>query len=416
MDEQGLVDTLLKYDRVVLSAELELASGSYFQPTGFPDIGPCRFVDGHGNRRCLVESEQSMANRLEGVCMRAPGEWRAPFEGKLPIIKVRGRKQEGNSGPLLATNLTEPHRLASSYVLEGDLENPKNDEKKLQQVLEKRLGIADGTWSLEDRDKLVQTVFALDPGAVLHGYQFMQWGVVGLRQQRLLESRIEAVLPEDNEVHYALVKIDNIEPDGFAEKSNKGQAIGHKERLVPSIIEAIFELDVMSLRERPLVEEEKKEDGHTKNKDGNPTNDECRKFLLALALWKIHRFLTDSPAYDPRTGETGGALRLRSGCKLQFKSLKWCGWKNGRVVPPPDATTNSPDNEAGKSDPDVGKHPDPYRPILCSALVNGKQEQDGVPQLLADAPPFKPLVKGVLETESLEVTVHYDRKAKLSKS
>src|SRR5690606_15758515 len=87
-DNKPLVDRLLEHDRVIIEASLTLANGNFFQPTGFPDIGACVFVDKTGRRRCLVESEQSMANRLEAVCMQPPGTWRAPFAGKLPILRV----------------------------------------------------------------------------------------------------------------------------------------------------------------------------------------------------------------------------------------------------------------------------------------------------------------------------------------
>ena len=145
-DNKPLVDRLLEHDRVIIEASLTLANGNFFQPTGFPDIGACVFVDKAGRRRCLVESEQSMANRLEAVCMQPPGTWRAPFADKLPIL--RGSDA---SGGLLATNLTEPHRLSSSYVLEGTHGNGS----KLQHVLRDRLGVStDGKrWPLDKRSE-----------------------------------------------------------------------------------------------------------------------------------------------------------------------------------------------------------------------------------------------------------------------
>ena len=41
MSDDNLVDELLDQDRVLITAELHLANGSFFQPTGFPDIGAC---------------------------------------------------------------------------------------------------------------------------------------------------------------------------------------------------------------------------------------------------------------------------------------------------------------------------------------------------------------------------------------
>lgn len=315
MSDDNLVDELLEQDRALISAELHLANGSFFQPTGFPDIGACIYTDGAGKRRCLVESEQSMANRLEAVCMQAPGVWRPPMAGRLPVIHVKDSRSR-----LLATNLTEAHRVASSYVLESAVEGTT-----LQKKLEERLGLDGKTWPLDGRNRLVQTVFALDPAAILHGFQFMQWKAVGLRAARLIHARLEATLAEDGEVHYGLLKVDGIEPDmSSAQKSNKGQSIASKVRYVPQVIQATFEIDVLSLRERSLVSASREDGG-----DNGSGNRVAQRFLLALALWKIHRFLTNGPAFDARTGDTMGALRLRADCSLALGRVSWAGSQQG---------------------------------------------------------------------------------------
>ena len=326
MSDENLVDEFLLQDRVLIAAELHLANGSFFQPTGFPDIGACVYTDGAGQRRCLVESEQSMANRLEAVCMKSPGVWREPLAGKLPVIRV-----QGTNNRLLATNLTEPHRVASSYVLEGEISTPKDQKKEeekitLQEKLKEHLGLEEKTWPLDRRERLTQAVFALDPAAILHGFQFMQWEAVGLRAARLLHARLEAILADgDSEVHYGLVKVDGIEPESsLAKKSNKGQSIAPKVRYAPKSIQATFEIDVLALRERPLVPAP----GGNSAADGSG-NRESQRFLLALALWKIHRFLTNAPAFDARTGDTMGSLRLRADCSLSVGSVNWSGSKHG---------------------------------------------------------------------------------------
>ena len=319
MPDRNLVDELLEQDRVLINADLQLANGSFFQPTGFPDIGACVYTDGTGKRRCLVESEQSMANRLEAVCMKAPGVWREPFAGQLPVVRVKSK-----GGSLLATNLTEPHRVASSYVLEGVVNGTT-----LQEKFQEHLGIDGKTWPLDGREKLTQTVFTLDPAAILHGFQFMQWEAVGLRAARLLHARLEATLADkdgaDGEVHYGLVKVDGIEPEASAaKKSNKGQSLAAKVRYVSESIQATFEIDVLALRERSLVPAA---DGD--GADSDSANQDARRFLLALALWKIHRFLTNAPAFDARTGDTTGSLRLRADCSLAVGTVSWSGSKQG---------------------------------------------------------------------------------------
>ncbi len=370
MSEPNLVDELLGQDRVLISAELHLANGSFFQPTGFPDIGACVYTDGAGEPRCLVESEQSMANRLEAVCMKAPGVWREPLAGKLPVIRVANKKKR-----LLATNLTEPHRVASSYVLEGSVNGTT-----LQDKLKKHLGLDDKTWPLDGREKLTQPVFALDPGAILHGFQFMQWEAVGLRATRLLHARLEAVLADDGgEIHYGLVKVDGIEPESSAaKKSNKGQSIAAKARYVPkSSIQATFEIDVLALRERSLVPAT---DGQSVT--GSAGNQEAQRFLLALALWKIYRFLTNAPAFDARTGDTMGALRLRTDCSLALGTVNWSGSKQG-----------APFSESDTLDP--------------GRLVK-PSENDGEIDLLANPPSFETLLSPF--DLGIETTVTYGKK------
>ena len=51
--------------RILLEAELAPIQGRRFQPTGFPDIGPAEFTGADNESHLLVESAQSMANRLE---------------------------------------------------------------------------------------------------------------------------------------------------------------------------------------------------------------------------------------------------------------------------------------------------------------------------------------------------------------
>ena len=55
--------------RLLVEARLKPVQGTRFQPTGFPNLGHAVYEspDGHG-RTVLVESAQSMANRLETVC------------------------------------------------------------------------------------------------------------------------------------------------------------------------------------------------------------------------------------------------------------------------------------------------------------------------------------------------------------
>jgi CRISPR-associated protein Csb1 len=316
----SLLETLYEEDWVVITTSLEIANGRFIQPTGFPDIGPCIYRDKEGKRWCLVESEQSMANRLEAVCMKDPGVWVEELEG-LPVIAVRDR-----DGKLLTTNLCEPHRIASSYIVEG----VRDGGQTMKQLFETKLGLKDGGafWPLDKRSELENLVFALDPAALLHGFQFVQWKFVGLRQTRLLHARLEAELAEEPEVHYGMVKSDWIEPESARqERANKGQSIAAKSRVVPKDILASFEIDVSGLKSLALDEMQK-------------------KFLLGLALWKVGALLKDRPAFDSRSRQILSSLRLRADCHLRCKSVSWSAGDVSRDVTQEDLTGALPQRPA----------------------------------------------------------------------
>lgn len=292
--QQNLLDQIYQQDYVCIKAKLVTKDGRpYLQPTGFPDIGACIFRDAKGRVRCLIESEQSMTNRLEGVCMKNAGDWVDTWKS-LPLIEV----QDG-SRQRIATNLTEPHRIASSYILEGKI-GPSDFKKILWKAIGMQGKADEARLPLEGRAGLDKVIFALDPSALLHGYQFVQTSFVGMRQPRILHPRLEATLGGDEEMNYGMVKVDTIEPEAASQKgANKGQSLAPKNRILWEDIIAIFELDLLALKHLHL-------------------DDNQKKFLLGLALWKIGAFLSDFPSFDPRSRQILGALRLRSDCHLKF--------------------------------------------------------------------------------------------------
>jgi len=70
------LESLKTEPRLLLEAKLNPLAGTRFQPTGFPDIGAAQYKaqvqQPDGNLKSvdmlLVESAQSMANRLEATC------------------------------------------------------------------------------------------------------------------------------------------------------------------------------------------------------------------------------------------------------------------------------------------------------------------------------------------------------------
>jgi CRISPR-associated protein Csb1 len=62
------VEPLRSAPRVLIEAALKPVIGTRIQPTGFPDLGPALYQDANDVPTLLLESAQSMANRLEAVC------------------------------------------------------------------------------------------------------------------------------------------------------------------------------------------------------------------------------------------------------------------------------------------------------------------------------------------------------------
>src|SRR5215207_6542841 len=97
--------------RLLLETELTPVQGARFQPTGFPDVGAGVYTLPNGKEQLLVESAQSVANRLEAVCWDdTEGDLVADLRG-LSYVRVHG-----SGGELLTTSIQEAHRLNSPYI------------------------------------------------------------------------------------------------------------------------------------------------------------------------------------------------------------------------------------------------------------------------------------------------------------
>jgi CRISPR-associated protein GSU0053 (Cas_GSU0053) len=107
--------------RIFITAELESSNGDpRIQPTGFPDLGPVLYADPaeRDGLICLIESEASMANRLEEVCLenKYEGTLKAALLG-LPYLRaVAGTI--ANTVFKTASTL-DGHRFASDFLAKG---------------------------------------------------------------------------------------------------------------------------------------------------------------------------------------------------------------------------------------------------------------------------------------------------------
>jgi len=264
-----------KAPRLLLKAKLKPLQGTRFQPTGFPEIGAAQYDGPDGIPMLLVESAQSMANRMETVCWnRVANDWIEPLKG-LSVVKV---EDKGNMP--LTNSVLEAHRINSPYILEGQ-------DKTVFDRLKKEL--ADMEEGFVDLRKLARVLLALDVNALLHGAFLAKKELAGgrLRLPRALSAFIEA--SNSKVAASGGVKNDLVNPSGDTAKGFGNVPFSRDEFVSPEIT-AYFNLDLAQLAgygfEKPVYE-----------------------LLVALALYKIRAFL-----------ERG--LRLRTACDLECEIVE----------------------------------------------------------------------------------------------
>ncbi|MDN5924090.1 MAG: type I-U CRISPR-associated RAMP protein Csb1/Cas7u [Xanthomonadales bacterium] len=261
--------------RLLIEAHLKPLQGTRVQPTGFPDLGAAEYSSPDGSSRMvLVESAQSMANRLETVCWDdVNDDWVKPLLG-LPLVKVLDK-----AGDPLTNSVLEAHRLNSPYILEG------KDKTVLDMLKSELANMEEGR---VDTRKLAATLLRVDTNAVLHGIFLAKKELAGgrLRLPRALSAFIEA-----NDAKIAAsggVKNDSVNPSGDTAKGFGNVPFSRDEYVSPQIT-AYFNLDLAQVRAFGL-------------------GDAVEKLLIALALYKIQRFLTIG-------------LRLRTACDLEAETV-----------------------------------------------------------------------------------------------
>jgi CRISPR-associated protein Csb1 len=264
------LSALANTPRLLLRARLRPLQGTRFQPTGFPEIGAALYEGPDGTPTLLVESAQSMANRMEAVCWdKVADDWVTPLKG-LSVIKVADK--DGNP---LTNSVLEAHRVNSPYILEG---KDKTVFDKLKNEL------ADMEEGFVDLRKLARTLLLLDVNALLHGVFLAKKDLAGgrLRLPRALSAFIEAT--DSKIASSGGVKNDAVNPSGDTSKGFGNVPFARDEFVSPKIY-AYFNLDLAQLR-------------------GYGLSAPVYELLVALALYKVLAFL-----------ELG--LRLRTACDLE---------------------------------------------------------------------------------------------------
>ncbi|MDZ4389518.1 MAG: type I-U CRISPR-associated protein Cas7 [Gemmatimonadales bacterium] len=299
-------DVLKGESPLVLTATLEPIAGDRFQPAGFPEIGHVIYKaprkDGSTENVCIVDSAASMANHLEMVCQRGAHDLDLVDElSGMPYIRcVTGDLADGklpsDMRETIVTSLTEGHRIASSYFLDGSALS--NDGTKSAATWKEDLKTKFGLVLANDKKKahpppeqwwnVFKSIFELDPNTLVHGVLFPQWQI---KIARALTAHLEAF--GAGRVDRSGVKFDRLG------KTTSGQPIFAVDDATAESIRATFVLDVSLIRSF----------GRRKGDKSVGLSEKQQEFLVALALWKIQRLL-------------GSPFRFRSGCHLRHAALK----------------------------------------------------------------------------------------------
>jgi CRISPR-associated protein Csb1 len=287
-----------------------------FQPAGFPEIGHVIYdaprCDGSTEKICIVDSPASMANHLESVCMEGPTGGLHPDLAGLPHVRCVTDKDPVPNGEdtletLVCTTMTEGHRLASDYFLDGVIEpawklNPAGwSGERFRDSLRKDFGVKevkkDKTYFIwpDTWWNIYETVFKYDPNSLVHGVMFAKEQI---KISRFLSAHMEA--HGASRVDRSGVKFDRLG------KTTSGQPIFAIDEETAHSIIATFILDLALLR------------SYGTDKKGLKKTQ--KRLLLDLAVWKVKR-LIDKP------------FRFRTGCHLACSGVAWCDDSDSETGP-----------------------------------------------------------------------------------
>ena len=262
--------------------DLSPVAGRRFQPTGFADLGAADYKLPDGTPMLLVESAQSVANRLEKTCLDGDGPGIDPALDGLPYVIA---DLEGADGVNATSSLVEAHRIGSPYFLLN---------KGFQNTLIEEMGY--NPKLPLDWKKIYATLFKYDVNSLVHGVflSLLEGGRV--RAPRAITGFIEAERVE--RVVSGGVKNSPVDPTGKTQvadvKASESGVYSNvpyaRVEYVAAKITAYFNLDLALIR-------------------GYRLGEDASNLLVSLSLLKVRRFLDAS-------------LRLRTACDFQVDAVR----------------------------------------------------------------------------------------------
>lgn len=246
-------------DRLVVRCNWKSLLSDRFQPTSFPNLGAAEYGPA-GYRTVVVDSPQSMANRLEALswdeAARAPV---GPGRG-LPYVEVRARR----TGEYLTSSRTEAHRLNGAWLRDSQTQDGANWVDYLNGAFH-----LSETYPMDLRH-IHRTVYTLDPLCLIHGVFFSEkkmWGQPKI--PRALTATMDA-----HGVHPVTSGGVKKDPVGAPNELTGGSGEGYgsipyaRVEYTADRIESLFVLDVAQIRDYGL-------------------DAENTELLFLLAVWEI---------------------------------------------------------------------------------------------------------------------------------
>lgn len=269
--------------RLLFEIPLRPIQGQRFQPTGFPGLGAATFQTAAG--ACLlVESAQSMANRLELTCWdEVAKDVKQELQGLSHVRVMR-------NGAFLTDSILESHRLNSPYLLDASYKTA--GASSFTTFFDYLRGVfVDYEARPVDYRALANELLRLDIGSLVHGVFLSQprskQSIAGgrLRIARALSAFIEA--DDVRPVASGGAKLDRVNPSwpkGYVDRGYGHTPFARDE--FTGCIKLYVNLDLGQIR-------------------GYGLGAEVDRLLTLLALYKL-RILVD------------GSLRLRTACDLEL--------------------------------------------------------------------------------------------------
>lgn len=254
--------------RLLFSIDLRPVQSDRFQPTGFPSLGAATYQTSTG-QKLLVESTQSMANRLETTV------WDATKQQPIGALAGISHVTVKQNGRFLTDTMLESHRLNSPYILEAP-------GSKFVTQLKSDLGALEN--GPINRKLLAEVLLKYDVGSLLHGVFLAKSDLAGgrLRVARALSAFIEA-----SGVRVAAsggVKNDHVNPGGDTKKGFGNVPFARDEFTAEQIVLHV-NFDLAQVR-------------------GYGLGADAERLLVLLGLHRLRKLLD-------------GDLRLRTACDLE---------------------------------------------------------------------------------------------------